>query len=428
MKNKLRLVKKFSILIFCAIVSLEIVSCNKHTKETAFVPRLDTQTKCKIEIAGRYQNFEALEAEFDRFNEFYPNVELAYTYLDNYKKSITTALASQNPPDIFTTFPWMLDKSNYNPLLENAENLADSKNTGIELSAVNQKLLFPLADGSIPMVPVLCAANGMLVNEDLFKKEKIQIPTTMPQLIDACQKFKNAGYKSPILSDNSELTIMASLIYPYFTKEIMDNADAISKLNRLEPEAGEYMRTSLELVESFRNYGFMVLEECSKIKDRYSAVIMRFFEGDVPMMLASADVVSGTKKREALSEPFSKNPFKYSFYSVPVMENRGAVLQVPSVEFSVNKNGKNLEMANEFMRFLLRTEELNNLAKIKRLITCSTVYSFDDVYAPLENTEHLYQLEIGILDNTYSQLRNAAYQVLLGNQSVDEAISCYGKY
>lgn len=428
MKNRLNQISNPFILIFFAFVGMGLVSCNKEPKESAFVPRLDTKTKCKIEIAGRYQNFEALEAEFDRFNEFYPNVELTYTYLDNYKKSITTALASQNPPDIFTTFPWMLDKTNYNTLLENAENFADSKSTGIELSAVNQKLLFPLADGSIPMVPVLCAASGMLVNEDLFKKEKIQIPTTMPQLIDACQKFKNAGYKSPILSDNSEITIMASLIYPYFTKEIMDNADAISKLNRLEPEAGEYMRTSLELVESFRNHGFMDLEECSKIKDHYSAVIMRFFEGEVPMMLASADVVSGTKKREALSEPFSKNPFKYSFYSVPVMENRGAVLQVPSVEFSVNKNGKNLEMANEFMRFLLRTEELNNLAKIKRLITCSTVYSFDDVYAPLENTEHLYQLEIGILDNTYSQLRLAAYQVLLGNQTVDEAISCYGKY
>lgn len=301
MKNRLNQVKNPFILIFCAFVSMGLVSCNKEPKESAFVPRLDTKTKCKIEIAGRYQNFEALEAEFDRFNEFYPNVELTYTYLDNYKKSITTALASQNPPDIFTTFPWMLDKTNYNTLLENAENFADSKITGIELSAVNQKLLFPLADGSIPMVPVLCAASGMLVNEDLFQKEKILIPTTMPQLIDACQKFKNAGYKSPILSDNSEITIMASLIYPYFTKEIMDNADAISKLNRLEPEAGEYMRTSLELVESFRKYGFMDLEECSKIKDSYSAVIMRFFEGGVPMMLASADVVSSTKKREALS-------------------------------------------------------------------------------------------------------------------------------
>ena len=393
MKDKLRLVKNCSILIFCAIVNLGFVSCNKHKKETAFVPRLDTQTKCRIEIAGRYQNFEALEAEFDRFNEFYPNVELAYTYLDNYKKSISTTLASQNAPDIFMTFPWMLDKSNYNPLLENAENLADSKNTGIELSAVNQKLLFPLADGSIPMVPVLCAANGMLVNEELFKKEKIAIPRTWPQLIEACQKFKDAGYKSPILAENSANSIMGSLVFPYFTKEVMNKPDAISKLNKLEAEAGEYMRTTLELVESFKKQGFMDLEECSKIKDNYSAVIMRFFEGDVPMMLASADIVSGTKKREVLSEAFTNNPFKYSFCAVPVMEKGGAVLQVPSIEFSVNKNSQNLEMANEFMRFLLRTEELNNLAKIKRLITCSTVYSFDDVYAPLEITEQYHATE-----------------------------------
>ena len=74
------------------------------------------------------------------------------------------------------------------------------------------------------------------------------------------------------------------------------------------------------------------------------------------------------------------------------------------------------------------TEELNNLAMIKRLITCSTVYSFDDVYAPLGNTEHLYQLELGILDNTYSQLRMAAYRVLRNKMTVDEAVENYGKF
>ena len=425
MKNKLTKIS----LIFLLIISIcNLVSCKKENEKKNFVPRLDTETRCKLQIAGRYQNFEALEAEFDRFNEFYPNVELSYTYLDNYKVTISTALAGQDAPDIFMTFPWMLDKTNYNPLLDNAENLADSKATGIELSAINQKLLFYMADGSLPMVPVLCAANGMLVNEDLFKKEGVEIPKNYLELLEACQKFKNAGYKSPILSDKSEGSIMSSLIFPYFTKEVMDNADAITQLNKLDPAAGEYMRSTLEWVEAFKKYGFIDLDECSKIKDNYSAVIMRFFEGDVPMMLASADVVSGTKKREALSEVFTDKPFKYSFYSVPVMEKGGAVLEVPSVEFSVNKNSRNLEMTNEFMRFLLRTEELNNLAMIKRMITCSTVYSFDDVYAPLGNTEHLYQLEIGLLDNTYVQLRNAAYQVLLENQTIEEAIASYGKY
>ena len=415
-----------AVLLFCGICCLG--ACKKNSAAEQFVPRLDAKAKCKIEIAGRYQNFEALEAEFDRFNEFYPNVELSYTYLDNYKKSISTALASEDAPDIFMTFPWMLDKTNYNPLLDNAENLADAKATGINLSGINQKLLFYMDNGSLPMVPILCAANGMLVNEDLFKKEKIEVPQTWSQMIDACQKLKDAGYKSPILSHNSEISIMPSLVYPCFTKNVMNDSEAISRLNRLDPKAGEYMRPALEWVEGFKKLGFMDLEECSKIKDNYSAVIMRFFEGDVPMMLASADVVSGTKKRESLSEAFTKNPFKYSFYSVPAMEKGGAVLQVPSVEFSVNKNSGNLAMANEFMRFLLRTEELNNLAMIKRLITCSTVYAFDDVYAPLEKSEHLYQLEIGIMDNTYSQLRPASYQVLLGNQTVDEAVQRYGTY
>ncbi len=425
MNNKLSKIK-LALLLVCSIFCL--FSCKKKTEEKVFVPRLDTQSKCKIEIAGRYQNFEALEAEFDRFNEFYPNVELSYTYLDNYKVTISTALAGEDAPDIFMTFPWMLDKTNFDPLLENAENLADSKLTGIELSAVNQKLLFYMDNGSLPMVPVLCAANGMLVNEDLFKKEGIEIPQNWSQLVDACQKLKDAGYKSPILSDKYDSSIMASLIYPFFTKEIMNNPEAISKLNKLDNSAGEYMRSTLEWVERFREFGFLDLEECAKLKDNYDAVIRRFFEGDVPMMLASADVASGTKKREALSEPFTKNPFKYSFHSVPVMEKGGAVVDVPSVEFSVNKNSGNLEIANEFMRFLLRTEELNNLAMIKRLITCSTVYSFDDVYAPLGNTEHLYQLELGILDNTYSQLRMAAYRVLRNKMTVDEAIANYGKY
>ncbi|MCR5064097.1 MAG: extracellular solute-binding protein [Treponema sp.] len=66
-----------------------------------------------------------------------------------------------------------------------------------------------MADGSIPMVPVLCAANGMLVNEDLFKKENIEIPKNWVELIEACQKFKDKGYISPILSDKYDSSIMA---------------------------------------------------------------------------------------------------------------------------------------------------------------------------------------------------------------------------
>ena len=146
------------------------------------------------------------------------------------------------------------------------------------------------------------------------------------------------------------------------------------------------------------------------------------------MMTCTGDTVSGTKKRESRSEAFIAHPFKYTFVPVPLSEEGANFLDLPNLQFSVNKNSKNLEMANEFMRFLLRTEELNNIAKVKGLITCSTDYSFDDVYAPIGKSEHLYQLEIGLLDNTYTQLRWAAYKVFTGKMTVDEAVNNYGKF
>ncbi len=127
MNNKL---SKIGLTLLLIVSICCLFSCNKKSKETAFVPKLDTESKCKIEIAGRYQNFEALEAEFDRFNEFYPNVELSYTYLDNYKVTIATALAGENAPDIFMTFPWMLDKTSFDPLLNNKEKMTFRK-TGL---------------------------------------------------------------------------------------------------------------------------------------------------------------------------------------------------------------------------------------------------------------------------------------------------------
>ena len=41
----------------------------------------------------------------------------------------------------------------------------------------------------------------------------------------------------------------------------------------------------------------------------------------------------------------------------------------PSVEFSVNKDCDDLDMTNEFMRFLVTKKELNEMASVKRLVT-----------------------------------------------------------
>jgi len=81
------------ILAICMLASLTACSSKPQQETTTgFKPALDKNTSCSITVVGSYDNFEALEAEFDRFKEFYPNVQLSYVKLDDYNNVLGTAL------------------------------------------------------------------------------------------------------------------------------------------------------------------------------------------------------------------------------------------------------------------------------------------------------------------------------------------------
>ena len=146
-------------------------------------------------------------------------------------------------------------------------------------------------------------------------------------------------------------------------------------------------------------------------------------------MLGSGDMVSGTQKRENKSEAFLANPFKYKFFVVPTGDDGGYFLDSVNLFFSVNKNSDNLDMTNEFIRFLMREKELGNMAAIKRLITPTNDFSLDEVYSSLEgfpeDKAFSYQ-ETGLNDDVNKEFRAAAYKVANGEMTVDEAIDQYG--
>ena len=175
--------------------------------------------------------------------------------------------------------------------------------------------------------------------------------------------------------------------------------------------------------------GCLNLEACNALENNYTAVILRFFEGDVPMMFVSGDTVSGTGKRESLSEAFSAHPFTYSFRPIPSTEEGGYFLNTISMEFAVNRNCENLDMTNEFMRFLISTAELNEMAKVKRLMTTSSDLSLDGMFAAfgeLDEAQTLYEPNLGLLDDAITQTRRASWQVANGLLSVDEAVAAFG--
>ena len=425
--------KKMLCVILGALLAIVPTACISRAKaESAFQPRLDTETSCQITVIGSYSNFEALETEFDRFNEFYPDVEMSYWKPDDYNNLLGTVLESSNAPNIFFSYQWMCGNEKYQQVYDHMEDLSDPQ-IGLDLDCLRTGLLNLDADGHLLMVPVFARNYGMLVNNDLFAKEGLQVPTTWEELLAVCEAFLSKGYASPMMgySAGSSGCLMNSLVYPEVVAALSDNPEALQAANEMDPSAGAYMRPALEAMMQLIGNGYINLEKCDEISDNYTQVILRFFEGDVPMMICTGDTVSGTGKRESQSEAFSKTPFSYSFTPIPLSEAGGYFIDSPSLQFSVNKTCDNLDMTNEFMRFLVSRQELNRMASSKRLVTPTTDLSFDAVYAPFGQVpaERVLCPEvIGITDSLATQVRNAAYQVGIGAVTIDEAVSQYGSF
>ena len=427
--------KKILCIIFAFCMAVSLTACDGKTQEKTaaeFKPALDTGTSCRITVAGSYDNFEALETEFDRFNEIYPNVQLSYVKLDDYNNVLGTALEGNDKPNIFFSYAWMIGNEKYESVSANMEELSDAA-LGLNLGCIRPGLINHDAEGRVLLVPVFSRTYGMLVNNDLFEKEGISIPTTWTELMAACEAFRSKGYASPMMgySLKSSSCFMNTVAYPLFLATLAKDPAALALANELDPATGEYMRPALEAVEQLLQRGCIDLEACNAIEDNYSKVILRFFEGDVPMMICTGDTVSGTKKRESQSEAFTGAPFAYSFLPIPMTDEGGYFIDSPSLEFSVNKNCDDLEMANEFMRFLITNKALNEMASVKRLVTPTTDLSFDSVYAPFGQvpSDRILSPEVlGIKDPLTVQIRTAAFRVGIGDLSVDEAVAMYGRF
>ena len=432
----MRIMKKMMSIFLTLMMILSMTACGsekqEETVQEGFKPSLDTSVSCNIKIAGGYDNFEALEAEFDRFNEYYPNVKLAYTKVDDYNNMIGTVLDGNDAPDIYVNYSWMYGRDQYKSSIDHAENLADPA-IGLDLNLIRSNILLNTDDGMLPMVPVFSNTYGMLVNQSLFEKEGLSVPTTYDELIEVCNSFRDKGYDNPIMGFSKEETtsIFTLAVYPLFCDSVADDKDAVDKLNSLDASAGEYMRSSLEKVTQFLDDSGVKLNECDKIEDNYEAVILRFFEGDIPMMTCSGDTVSGTKKRESRSETFTANPFTYTFVPLPIADDGAIFLDMSNLQFSVNKNGANLDVSNEFMRFLITSEELNEMAQNKGLMSPTKDLSFNSMYAAFGDVPEAKILspeEIGLTDDAVIQLRHAAYSVGKGEMTIDEAVDAFGTF
>ena len=400
--------------------------------EKEFVPALDTEAAVVINVVGGYDNFPSLDEVTLDFNEYYPNVEVSYSKVDDYN-NVKDMLMTDNPDvDIFmANNTWV---KNSDVVKESVVNLADEE-LGFDLSALDEGVLESAKSGDeLLRLPIYSTCTGLIVNKTLLEENNLEVPTNYEEFVSCCESLLAAGY-TPIMGydadgkNNFSQGLYSSMVMTLAAKK-NENNEISTALNNEEEGAEEVYLEGLKQIEEFRQLGFYSSEANAEITDSYEAAILRFFEGDVPFLSATTETMSGTAKRESKSESFTENPFEYTFIAAPIGED-GAYAYINSNEgLALNKNGANLEYATEFLRFYCQVSELNASADAKGMLSTSAepeaAASFPDLN--LDNEEYVAYISDFYLDTYPSKTINEIIRMVSDDGiSAEEALSQYAE-
>lgn len=422
----MKIAKKLAAAVLAAVmVCGSGCSNSEDTGAGEFTPKLDTNAAATLNIIGGLQNFEALEAVITDFGEYYPNVEVVYSYLDDYNSNIEARIASDSSVGIFQMKPTNYDVQS---LAEACEDLRDC----IDTSDVRENVVDSvIVDGKMYCLPLALNANGMAVNVTLLEKYDLETPTNYSEFLNCCKVLKENGY-TPIqgFSEyNSISSLMRCKVYCDIANTEEDDEDIINSMKNAEDGCTSVVTGAYEIVKEIFDNGYMDLSLNLEFTDSYNDVIMRFFNGDVPFMLMTSEGFSGTKKRETKSEYYSANPFEYVYICTPFAEDDGYSYIENWVGFSVNKNCTDKEWAEEFMRFLATKDELNTLASIKNMPSVakeSDDSRFERIYT--EHSENTAYNSVFVPVRVEEAIVEGALAIAKEGASVEEAEAAMLEY
>ena len=133
----------------------------------------------------------------ERFNADYEgqyHVNMITTQLEEYYTQLNALVAAGETPDVFIVSPGP-NLTDYvapgvaAPLDEYLE--ADGWKDTFSSDALFSQMTY---DDQIYAVPLNIAAACVFYNKDIFEEAGAEVPTTYDELLDACQKIKDAGY------------------------------------------------------------------------------------------------------------------------------------------------------------------------------------------------------------------------------------------
>ena len=360
-------VTAFFVSALVAVSALSLTACGEQsqqgqTKETEFTPRLDTNTTTTLDIAGFMGNFEALDYVINGFNEIYRNVTIFYD--ENGAYMLPDYLENNKNVDIFMTADENFQRPGYQGYDVADQCLDLSKD--IDLSAVRSEVLsFGQKDGKQVQLPMAMNAFGVVVNKTLLEQEGLSVPKNYEEFLSTLEVLKEKGY-TPL--QGSDQHLYGELLLNEMMNILHDDPQVLADLMAGKESAADALLPSFQKLDTIVEKGYTDYElNQTYPTDNYDGSIMAFFEGDMPFYVCSAECVSGMKKRESKSEAYTANPFEYEFLYTPDGTTGTYGYSEPWYGFSIYKDSDDIEVAEEFLRYMAQESNLNAMADIKGL-------------------------------------------------------------
>lgn len=283
----------------------------------------------------------------ERFMADHPNVtiEVQRMSMDDYTQTIATKFASDDAPDIFCE-----DSSTLPSYIDNGY-VADLTDTEA-VSRLGEGATDSLSrDGVVYAVPMNVNAYVVTYNKKAFEAAGItEVPTTASELIEDCDKLTEAGITPYALGYGESWVIMGDIQTDYVNNLLTKEEGAIEKLQNRETtfSESEYWRGALERIAQRMSYA-----NSDPFGTDWASACQMLVNGECAMILNGDWTSNNCAAYGDVSDfgafvlPITDSPEDLTLMTGPGGQG-----------FCVNANSENLDLAKEFLSYLVDEESV----------------------------------------------------------------------
>jgi len=281
----------FGIIILFLVSTFFLSSCdnNKKVQEIKWAFWTD--------LNGKDKTAQVYKKVIDRYNEDYKDkyhCEIITSSKNTYTKKINTLIAANQSPDIFICSSG-LDLTEYvdNGIATELTDLVKTEEKDWGNSFIQGIFDRVSYDGNIMAIPVDFAAGVVFYNTELFKKANVIEPRTYNELINVCEKLKQASITPIVVSASNTSTTNCSL--GMLAAYLCDREGGPANLDGIKQGTGSWLEPSFvsgttKLLQLSKYFQYTAKT------DKESQVNKKFIDGQAAMFLQTSMLIEQMKK------------------------------------------------------------------------------------------------------------------------------------